>query len=108
MKQTDCFIAFTGQEETREMVLLLNANALVNNVFVVSPEAVEIPGAETLVVEQPLSTKTMQLIAKKSSATYSLLALRSSPLELGQFAISRLFQVAENTGQPWFMPITAK
>jgi hypothetical protein len=98
MKQTDCFIAYTGQEETREMVLILNANALVNNVFVVSPEAVEIPGTEILVVEQPLSTKTMQLIAKKSSATYSLLALRSSQLELGQFAISRLFQVAENTG----------
>jgi hypothetical protein len=98
MKQTDCFIAYTGQEETREMVLILNANALVNNVFVVSPEAVEIPGTEILVVEQPLSTKTMQLIAKKSSAIYSLLALRGTPLELGQFAISRLFQVAENTG----------
>jgi hypothetical protein len=97
MKQTDCFIAFTGQEETREMVLLLNANALVNNVFVISPEAVDIPGSETLLVEQPLSTKTMKLIAKKSSATYSLLALRSTPLQYGQFAISRLFQVAENT-----------
>jgi len=97
MNKIDCFLAYTGQKKTREMSLLLNANALVNNVFVISPDTVEIPGAETLVVEQPLSTKTMQLIAKKSSAIYSLLALRGTPLELGQFAISRLFQVAENT-----------
>lgn len=98
INKIDCFLAFIGQKKTREMSLLLNANALVNNVVVVSPEAVEIPGAETLVVEQPLSAKTMHLIAKKSSAVYSLLALRGTPLELGQFAISRLFQVAENTG----------
>ena len=98
MKQTDCFIAYTGQEKTREMSLLLNANALVNNVFVLSPKAVEIPGSETLVVEQPFSTQTIQLITRKFSAKYSLLALYNSPIELGQFAISRLFQVAENTG----------
>lgn len=97
INKIDCFLAFIGQKKTREMSLLLNANALVNNVFVVSPEAVEIPGAETLVVEQPLSAETIQLIAKKFSAVYSLLALRGTPLELGQFAISRLFQVAENT-----------
>ena len=98
MNKVDCFIAFTGQQKTREMSLLLNANALVNNVFVMSPEAVEIPGSETLVVEQPLSTEAMLLIGQKTSAAYSLLALRSTPLELGQFAISRLYQVADNAG----------
>ncbi len=98
MNKIDCFIAFTGQKKTREMSLLLNANALVNNVFVISPEAVEIPGIETLVVEKPFSAKTIQFIAQKSSAAYSLLALNNSPVELGQFAIARLFQVAENTG----------
>jgi hypothetical protein len=98
MNKIDCFIAFTGQKKTREMSMLLNANALVNNVFVISPEAVEIPGIETLVVEIPFSVKTIELIAQKSSAAYSLLALNNSPVELGQFAISRLFQVAENTG----------
>jgi hypothetical protein len=97
MNKADCFIAFTGLEETRKMVSELKGTPLVNNVFVVSPEAVEIPESEILVVDQPLSTETIQLIARKSSVNYSLLALRSTPLETGQFALERLLQVAENT-----------
>lgn len=98
MNKIDCFIAYAGMEETRKMIFALRANALVNSVFVVSPEKVEIPGSEILVVEQPLSTESMLLIGKKSSAPFSFLALRSTPLKMGRFAIERMVQVAENTG----------
>jgi len=98
MKKTDCFIVFTGREETLRLSSELKTNSLVNNVFVVSPEQVEISGCETLVVQQPLSTATMLQIANKTTAEFVLLALRSTPLECGQFALERLCQVAENTG----------
>jgi hypothetical protein len=98
MKAADCFIAFTGREETLKLSSELKANALVNNIFVVSPGQVEIPGCETLVVQHPLSTATMLQIANKATADFVFLALRSTPPECGQYALERLFQVAENTG----------
>jgi hypothetical protein len=98
MKAADCFIAFTGREETLKLSSELKANALVNNIFVVSPGQVEIPGCGTLVVQHPLSTATMLQIANKATADFVFLALRSTPLECGQYALDRLFQVAENTG----------
>jgi hypothetical protein len=98
MNKIDCFIAYSGWEETQKLVSLLKTNVLVNNVFVIGSENTDISGSEILVVEQLLSAETMRLIGQKSSATYSLLALRSASLILGQFAIDRLFQVAENTG----------
>ncbi len=98
MKNIDCFIAFTGMKETREMVSVLKSSTLVSNVFVVSMDETEIPGSEALVVKHPLSTETMRLFAQKSLADYCLLALRSTPLEMGQFAMERMVLVAENTG----------
>ena len=97
MNKIDCFIAYSGMEETQKLVSELKTNALVNNVFVVSPEKAGFQHGETLVVEQLLSTETMQLIARKASASYSLLALHNTSLEVGQFALERLIQVAENT-----------
>lgn len=98
MKKIDCFIAFSGLEETQNLVSELKTNVLINNVFVISPEKAGFQNCETLVVEKPLSIEAMQLIVRKASATYSVLALRNTSLELGQFALERMVQVAENTG----------
>jgi len=98
MNKTDCFIAYSGQEETQKLVSELKTNALVNNVFVISPEKALFQHCETLVVEHPLSSETMRIIAQKVSADFAFLALRKTSLEVGQFALERLVQVAENTG----------
>lgn len=98
MKNIDCFLTFTGHEETEKVVSELKAAGLVNEVFVIAPVKLEIQGARVLVAEQPLSTSVMLQIAQNLQAPFALLALRSTPLELGQFAAERLVQVAENTG----------
>jgi hypothetical protein len=98
MKNTDCFIAFTGLEETRKLVSELNADTLINKVYVLGREPVNISGCEILVVDQPFSTDSMVQIAQNSTSEYSLLALRNTPLEIGQFALERLVRVAANTG----------
>ncbi len=98
MKNIDCFIAFTGKEETEKVVLELKAVGLVDEVFVIAPEAHYIKGAKVLVTEQPHSTSVMMQIAQNLDAAYALLALHNTPVELGQFAAGRLVQVAENTG----------
>ncbi len=97
MNKIDCFIAYFGMEETQKLVSELKTNTLVNNVFVVSLEKAELQDCEILVVEQPLSAETMRFIAQKALADFAFLALRNTALEMGQFAIERLAQVAENT-----------
>jgi len=60
-------------------------------------EAVQIRGAEILVSREYLSTSFLKQIAEKCTAEFALLALNNSQLEIGQFAIERMIQVAENT-----------
>ena len=70
---------------------------MVNKIFVVSPEKIEIPGAGSLVTAHSFTTAFVTQIAQLISTPYTLLALNDAPLELGQFALERLIQVAKNT-----------
>ena len=97
-KGTDCFIACNGISETQSIVSQLNQNEIVNHVFVIVPEPVEIAGAETLITQEPFSTKSIQQIIANCEAQFMLMALQNNPFEIGQFAVERLVQVAENTG----------
>ncbi len=97
-KGTDCFIAYSGAHETQFIVSELNQNEIVNRVFVIAPESVEIAGAETLITPEPFSTAAIHQIAQNCEAEFALLALQNNPFEVGQFALERLVQVAENTG----------
>jgi hypothetical protein len=98
MKNIDCFIVYTGKEETENVVSILRANRLVNEVFVIAPEKFGIPGAEVLVTDHPHSTSVMLQIAHYTKAPYALLAMHNTPSEPGSFAAGRLVQVAENSG----------
>ncbi|MEZ5103754.1 MAG: glycosyltransferase family 2 protein [Draconibacterium sp.] len=95
-KNTDCFVTYSGKSETRKLVSALNSNRIVNRVFVVACKPVEIKGAQILLVKDLFSTYSIKQIAEKSEAQFTLLALNNSPLEMGQFAIERMIQVAEN------------
>ncbi|MGM0620471.1 MAG: glycosyltransferase family 2 protein, partial [Bacteroidota bacterium] len=97
-KKINCFIAYTNSTETLNTVNQLLNSGLTVQVFVLSPEEVEIENVQTLICEQPLSTAAMKMIAKKGSATYSLIALQNTRLGVGPFTLERMVQVAENTG----------
>ncbi len=97
-KGTDCFITYSGIRATQFIVSQLNENKIVNRIFVIAPEPVEITGAETLITKEPFSTKSIQQIIANNETEFALLALQNNPFEIGQFALERLVQVAENTG----------
>ncbi len=98
MNKIDVFLAFSGIEETEKVISELLKNKNTNCIYVVSPEPVVFNGAETMVTKEPLSAQSIKTMAEKCEAEFVLIALRSAQLEIGQFAIERLIQVAENTG----------
>jgi hypothetical protein len=98
MAYTDCFIIYKGKQETSDLVNLLKSSDLVNDIFVISPEETEIENAKTLICKHSHSTETINFIAENSSAAFSLIVLQNQGLCVGQFAIERMIQVAENTG----------
>ncbi len=97
-KNINCFIRYNRNTKTQITVDALNSSEWVDKVFVISPETKQFRNAETLVCAHPFSTDTIKKIAEKSKAAFSLLALNEGGLKLGQFALERLLQVAENTG----------
>jgi hypothetical protein len=97
-KKINCFVVFAGNTETQTLVKQLNYSDLVNEVFVLSTEESEMENAKTLHYKNPFSTETIKLIAENSSTAYSLIVLQNQGLGIGQFAIERMVQVAENTG----------
>lgn len=97
-KKTDCFILHVNEKETQTAVKQLKLSDLINDIFVLSPEESEIENAKTLICKNPFSTETIKLIAGISTTAYSLVALQNQGFGIGQFAVERMLQVAENTG----------
>lgn len=97
-KKLNCFILSGNKNETQDAVNQLKSSGLVNKIFVLSPEKTEIENAESLICKYPFSTETIKLIAEKSNTSYSIVSLQNNGLGVGQFALERMFQVAENTG----------
>ena len=98
MEKINCFIAYCGEEDTKEVIKDLNKEKIVSKVFVLSNQPVELTGAENIVVEYPDSTESILQIIKNSTAEFSFLALQNTKLKIGQFALERMVQVAEDTG----------
>ena len=98
MGKTDCFVAFTDLEKTRQVAAALSAHPQVNKIYILSPNETDIPNTETLLVDHVFSTVAMKKIAGKSSKNYCFLALQNAPFKLGQCSLERMNQVAENTG----------
>lgn len=94
----NCFIAYNTGTDFLQTINQLKASYLVNKIFVLSPVLIETENTNTIVVSDIFSTTTINLIVKKSNSTYSLIALHNQGLGVGQFALERMMQVAENTG----------
>lgn len=94
-KKIDCFLAFSDQKGTQYIVHQLNKSQLVNAVFVIAPHSIQIRGAEVLICENPFSSDCIIQAAEKTASQYGLFLLQSTKVGFGQFALERLFQLAE-------------
>jgi hypothetical protein len=96
-QKIDCFISFCGMPETQQIINQLKHSALVQSIFVFCNKHVQLEGAEMLLADYPISTKSMKVVAEKSSGDFVLLALQGTNLDLGQFALERMIQLADSS-----------
>ncbi|WP_339738093.1 hypothetical protein [uncultured Sunxiuqinia sp.] len=96
-QKIDCFISFCGKLETQHTISQLKFSELVQSIFVLSNKNIEMEGAETLLVNHPNATKSIELIARKATAGFVMVATQPSSLGLGQFAMERMLQLAESS-----------
>ncbi|HLP04580.1 MAG TPA: glycosyltransferase family A protein [Paludibacter sp.] len=99
MKQINCFLACSNMAETLKTIEQINQSTLVQAIYLLVKKEnnIQIDGCATLEIDSLQSAETIQKIAERSDATYSLIYTKDSTLELGQFAIERFFRIAEDT-----------
>lgn len=99
MKKITCFIPCGTQEETLKTVQELQKSELVSKIIVVgnADQTCFIEGVEVLVSEPLTSGKTVKRIAALANTRYTLIYTRQSSLQLGQLALERFAQVADDT-----------
>lgn len=97
----DCFLPCSNPNDLKETIETLRnskairqINLLVDSDFKVAERADD---CTTIVVDNLLSTDTMRKVSENAEADYVLLALKSTPLVLGQHALDRLLRVATDT-----------
>lgn len=73
---------------------------MVNQIYVLSKKPANLVNCEQILVEENRSCSTIRQIAKLVRGDFALLALGGLEFELGQGAVERLVQVAENTEAP--------
>jgi len=93
----DCFITYQSAEVTAQIVTQLQNEPEINRIFVLSGDGgISLPnGCQNLSVDYPESSDTMAKIANTAETEYILFLAKSSNLQLGQHAISRMAGIAE-------------
>ena len=99
-QNVDCFFVYNDQTSSQKLIDQFRDSLLVNKVYVLAPNPVQLNNCEVIIVEDNRSCSTIRLIAKLLRADFALMALNDSSIEMGQGAIERLAQVAEYTDAP--------
>lgn len=107
MKQKmNCFVPFGSPEDTIQTVKELQASALVNKIYILTPESTDfsLPGCEQIRILGLYSTNTMKAIAAHSAdADYILLSTKQTPLRLGFLALERMIQIVQTNTATGFV-----
>ncbi len=95
----NCFVACNEIAQTEKTVQQIIQSPLVKNVYLLVKKGanIQLKDCQTLEIDSIQSSKTIQLIAEKSDAPYSLIYTKDTTLELGQYALERFFHIAEST-----------
>lgn len=99
-RNVDVFFVFNDEVASQNLINQFRKSMLVNRIYVLTKVPVNLENCEQIQVEENGSCSTIRQIAKIVHSDYALLALSDSTFELGQGAIERLVQVAENTEAP--------
>ncbi|MDD4970132.1 MAG: glycosyltransferase family A protein [Paludibacter sp.] len=99
MKQINCFIAYSDAVQAKNTAQILLKSKLVKSVFLLATAGINIlvEGCECIDIDSINSASTIRKIAEKSDTPYSLVYIKDTTLELGQYALERFFHIADGT-----------
>ena len=99
MKQINCFIAYNDVIQAERTAINLLKSELVKSVFLLASSGInlKVEGCECIEIDSINSTRTIRKIAEKSDTPYSLIYIKDTTLELGQYALERFFHIADGT-----------
>jgi hypothetical protein len=105
-KPITAFVPYSGQAHTSQTVRQLRNSNLVEKVFLVGAggdggAGTPVEGAETLAVDSLTSSTALRAIANSAGTSHVLLLAEDSPIEPGQFALQRFYEVAQSTAAGW-------
>ena len=100
MKTITCFIPYLDEMQASVTLLELQQSDLVDRIYLMGPEKPLYcpPGCFYLEADSLISSAAMQQIAACSTTEYSLVYTKSTPLNLGLFALQRLVEVMQMSG----------
>ena len=98
----DFFLSWTAWNSSNQLLeSLVNVDEIQQIHLIISPDQdiqVENEKCVTLQTENLTSTKFLRVVAQKSSAKYTALYLKETPLQLGYRCLERMLDVAISTG----------
>ena len=99
MKTINAFILYTQPKQAAKTVNQLQQSGHISNIYLLAPQRdmKPIDGCEIIEIDNIQSTETVQKIAEKSNANYSLIFQKSTELKLGYYAIERMLKIAEDS-----------
>ncbi len=90
-------INYSGEIELNKTLANISKSQFISKIIVVSPKQLEVENAEVLVSENDISaTETWKKIVDKIESDYTLVYNKYFSLNLGQNAIDRMIETAEN------------
>ncbi|MEN8156816.1 MAG: glycosyltransferase family 2 protein [Bacteroidota bacterium] len=101
MKRINCFVPFQAAGVWDETLEELTANELVNQIYLMGPEAPGkmAEGCAWLKTDGRFSTDTIKKIAERSTdVSHTMLITGETMISFGMLALERFVQVAEDTG----------
>ena len=98
IKGLDCFVAYSGEEATRNIVDQLKADALVRKIYVVTSgeETCELSDCNVYHTDGRLTSESLRKVAMLSTASHILLCRFSGGIEFGYGCLKRMYDVANN------------
>lgn len=99
MKQINCFIVYNDVAQAEKTAQNLLQSELVNKVYLLTKAENKstVTGCERIEIDSLQSSNTVNKIAEKSDADFSLIYTKDTTLELGQYALERFYHIATGT-----------
>lgn len=95
----NAFIPYYGLEHTEKTIKNLKKTKLISKVFLLTESSLDktIKGCTNLPVDNFFSSNTMKLIADNCKTAYCLFIMKDTLIEIGQFGLERMLNVANDT-----------